>query len=102
VLAKIKTIIDEEIEKLKAAPPAAREVQRALNGIESNFLNSMQQSGDKADLMNAYFFATGNPDYFAEDLARYLALQPNDIQAAARKWLPADRRLELSVHPKGK
>ncbi len=102
VLARIKTIIDEEIEKLKAAPPAAREVQRALNGIESNFLNSMQQSGDKADLMNAYFFATGNPDYFAEDLARYLALQPNDIQAAARRWLPADRRLELSVHPKGK
>ncbi len=102
VLAKIKTIIDEEIEKLKAAPPVAREMQRALNGIESNFLNSMQQSGAKADQMNAYFFATGNPDYFAEDLARYLALQPNDIQAAARKWLPADRRLELSVHPKGK
>ncbi|MSO50031.1 MAG: insulinase family protein [Acidobacteria bacterium] len=102
VLAKIKTIIDEEIEKLKVAPPAAREVQRALNGIESNFLNSMQQSGDKADLMNAYFFATGNPDYFAEDLGRYLALQPNDIQAAAKKWLPTDRRLELSVHPKGK
>jgi len=102
VLARIKTIIDEEIEKLKAEPPAAREVQRALNGIESSFLNSMQQSGAKADLMNAYFFATGNPDYFAEDLARYLALQPNDIQAAARKWLPLDRRLELSVHPKGK
>lgn len=101
-LARIKAIIDEEIEKLKATPPDAREVQRALNGIESNFLNSMQRSGTKADLMNAYYFATGNPDYFAEDLARYMALQPSDIQAAARKWLPADRRLELSVHPKGK
>jgi zinc protease len=100
VLAKIKTIIDEEIEKLKQTPPDAREVQRALNGIESSFLNSMQRSLSKADQMNAYYFATGNPDYFAEDLARYLALQPNDIQAAARKWLPADRRLELSVHPK--
>jgi len=101
-LARIKAIIDEEVERLKATPPDAREVQRALNGIESNFLNSMQRSGTKADLMNAYYFATGNPDYFAEDLARYMALQPNDIQAAARKWLPADRRLELSVHPKGK
>jgi zinc protease len=102
VLGRIKTIIDEEIEKLKAAPPDAREVQRALNGIESGFLNSMQQSSSKADQMNSYFFATGNPDYFAEDLARYLSLQPNDIQAAARRWLPADRRIELSVHPKGK
>jgi predicted Zn-dependent peptidase len=50
--------------------------------------------------MNSYFFSTGNPDYFAEDLARYMSLQPNDIQAAARRWLPADRRVELSVHPK--
>jgi zinc protease len=100
VLAKIKAIIDEEIEKLKQSPPEAREVQRVLNGVESNFLNSMQQSLAKADQMNAYYVATGNPDYFQEDLGRYLALQPNDIQAAVRKWLPADRRLELSVHPK--
>jgi zinc protease len=102
VLARIQTIIDEEVEKLKTTPPDVREVQRALNGIESSFLNSMQRSGGKADQMNAYFFATGNPDYFAEDLARYQALQPNDIQAAARRWLPRDRRVELSVHPKGK
>lgn len=102
VLGRIKTIIDEELEKLKTSGPEAREVQRALNGIESSFLNAMQESASKADQMNAYYFATGNPDYFAEDLARYLALQPNDIQAAARKWLPADRRLEMSVHPKGK
>ncbi len=102
VLDRIKAIIDEEIERLQTTPPDAREVQRALNGIESNFLNGMQRSAGKADQMNAYFFATGNPDYFAEDLARYMALQPNDIQAAARRWLPRDRRIELSVHPTGK
>lgn len=100
VLAKIQRIIDEEIEKIKQTPPDAREVQRVLNGIEAGFLNNMQRSGTKADQMNAYFFATGNPDYFQEDLARYMALQPNDIQAAARRWLPSDRRVELSVHPK--
>ena len=102
VLERIKGIIDEEIEKLKDTPPDAREVQRALNGIESNFLNGMQRSGQKADQMNGYFCATGNPDYFAEDLARFLALQPNDIQAAAKRWLPKGARLELSVLPRGK
>lgn len=101
-LDRIKKIIDEEIDKVKATAPDAREVQRALNGIESSFLAQMQQSSSKADQMNAYYFATGNPDYFAEDLARYMSLQPNDIQAAARKWLPGDRRIEMSVHPKGK
>lgn len=100
VLAKIKAVIDEEIEKLKQTPPDARELQRVLNGVESGFLSSMQQSAAKADQMNAYYFATGNPDYFSEDLARYLALDPADIQAATRRWLPLDKRLELSVHPR--
>lgn len=50
-------------------------------------------------MLNAYYFATGNPDYFNEDLARYRALEPEDIRAAVRRWLPVDRRLELSVVP---
>ena len=81
------------------APPDAREVERVQNGIEASFLGQMETVAGKADQMNAYFIATGNPDYFAEDLARYQALQPTDIQAAVRRWLPADRRLELSVVP---
>jgi zinc protease len=43
--------------------------------------------------------ATGNPDYFAEDLARYRALTPSDIQAIAQRYLPTDRRVELVVLP---
>ncbi len=99
VLAKIKDIVDEEIEKLRQAPPEERELERSVNQREASFYNRMERVGGKADLLNSYYFATGNPDYFNEDLARYKALQPNDIQAAVRRWLPADRRLELSVVP---
>ncbi len=98
-LERIKTIVDEELEKLRQAPPDLREVERVRNGIEASFLGQMEVISGKADQMNAYYFATGNPDYFAEDLARFTALQPNDIQAAVRKWLPASRRVELSVVP---
>jgi hypothetical protein len=42
---------------------------------------------------------TGKPDYFDQDLARYRALGPADVQAAVRAWLPAERRLELSIVP---
>jgi hypothetical protein len=51
--------------------------------------------------LNGYLFQAGNPDFFAEDLARYQSLQPNDIQAAVRRWLVPDKRLELSVVPGG-
>jgi predicted Zn-dependent peptidase len=49
--------------------------------------------------LNAYYFAGGGPDFYAEDLARYMSLSPTDIQAAVRRWLPPDRRVELIVEP---
>jgi hypothetical protein len=55
--------------------------------------------GGKGDQLNAFYFATGNPDYFNEDVNRYRALSATDVRAAAFKWLPKDRRVELIVEP---
>jgi zinc protease len=99
VLDRIKTIVDEELEKLRNAPPDAREVDRAKNGIESSFLSQMEVVAAKADQLNAYYVATGTPDYFAKDLARYQAVGPAEVQATVRRWLPAGKRLELTVLP---
>ncbi len=101
-LARITAVIDEELERLRATAPDARELTRVKNGIEASFFSSMETVAGKSEQMNAYFMATGNPDYFTEDLGRYQALSPTDIQAAVRRWLPAGRRLELSVLPAAK
>ena len=104
-LDKLKTIVDEELQKLRDAPPEEREVQRVINQTESSFFSRMENVGGfggKADQLNGYLVSTGNPDYFNEDLARYRAIQPNDVQAAVRRWLPADRRVELTVVPAAK
>lgn len=98
-LARITSVVDEELEKLRQAPPDQREIERTRNSIESSYYSRIETIAGKADQLNAYFTATGNPDYFAEDLGRYQTLAPNDIQAAIKRWLPADRRLELSVVP---
>ncbi len=103
--AEIQQAIDEEIDRLRREPPDAREIQRAINQIEASFYRRMQRVGGfggKADQLNAYFFAGGGPDYFAEDLARYTSLSPADVQAAIVRWLPADRRVELVVEPETK
>jgi zinc protease len=99
LLSRITAIVDEELRTLRNAPPDAREMARAKNGIEASFVSGMETVAGKADQLNAYFAMTGNPDYFGEDLARYRALHANDIQAAVRRWLPVDRRVELSVIP---
>lgn len=102
VLGRIKAVIDEELQKLRTSPPEIRELERVRNGIEASFVSGVETIADKADRLNSYLTLTGNPDYFAEDLARYRALDVTDVQAAVRRWLPADRRVELSVVPESK
>jgi len=102
---EIQKVIDEEIDRLRREPPDAREVQRALNQVEASFYRRMERVGSfegKADQLNAYYFAGGGPDFFAEDLARYTSLTPADVQAAIVRWLPRDRRVELVVQPEAK
>jgi zinc protease len=103
--AELQKVIDEELDRLRREGPSAREVQRAINQMEASFYERMGRIGSfggKADQLNAYAFAGGGPDYFAEDLARYTALSPADVQSAAIRWLPADRRVELVVEPEVK
>ena len=99
---ELQAVIDEEIEKLRNEPPTDREVQRALNQIESSFYNSLERVGGfsgKADQLNHYYTDTGNPDWFNEDLSRYRSLSSTDIRAAVQAFLPRDRRVELTVMP---
>ena len=80
----------------------AEEVERALNQIEASFYNRMERVGGfggVGDQLNAYDFAAGNAGYFNEDLSRYRALSPADLQAIAARYLPLDRRVELIVEP---
>ena len=100
---QIRSIVDEEVRRIQQAPPAEREFRRAINQVEASFYDRMERVGDYggvADQMNSYYDATGNPGYFDEDLSRYRALSPDDITAAALRFLPLTRRVELVVEPK--
>jgi zinc protease len=103
-LEEIRRLVDEEIAKLQATPPSDRELQRFQNRTEASFFDRLESVGGfsgKADQLNLYYFRTGDPDYFEEDLARYRALGPSDVQAAAFKFLGPGRVL-ISVVPEGK
>jgi zinc protease len=104
-LDELERVIQEELDRIKAEPPSGREVQRAINGYEAAFLDGLERVGGfggKADRLNGYYFRTGNPDYFNEDLARYKALDASDIRAVAQTYLRDDGRVVLSVVPEGK
>jgi zinc protease len=102
-LSEIETIVQQEIDRLIAEGPEEREVRRAVNQFESLFLEALERIGGfggKADMLNGYYTATGNPDWFQEDLNRYRALAPSDIRAVATTYLNGNR-VVLSVVPEG-
>ncbi len=101
-LTEIERIVQEELDRVKREPPTARELERAVNQYEAGFYRSLERNRDKADLLNAYDMETGRPDYFNEDLTRHRALDGRDVQSTARRQLPDDARVVLSVVPAGK
>jgi len=101
-LAEIEQVIQEELNQIKAQTPAARELERSRNQYEASFIERLESINGKADMLNNYYYLTGNPDYFNEDLARYYAIDPQDISTVATRYLKDDARVVLSFVPKGK
>ncbi|MFH0735225.1 MAG: pitrilysin family protein [bacterium] len=104
-LTELKNVIQAEIDKLKKEPPTLRELNRAVNQFEARFLDNLEMVGGfggKGDLLNEYYFYTGNPDYFNESISRYRAFSVSDIQTIAQTYLKNDARVLLSVVPEGK
>lgn len=104
-LAQLEQVIEEEIEKIKTENPSQRELDRVKNQFESDFISQIERAGGfsgKANQLNQYYFYTGNPDYFNEDLQRFKAVDVTDISAIARRYLKSNARVVMSVVPEGK
>jgi zinc protease len=104
-LSQLEKVMQEEINKLKAENPDERELQRVKNQYESGFISQIESAGGfsgKANQLNYYYYYTGNPDYFNEDLQRYKAISVSDISAAMRLYLKDDARIIMSIVPEGK
>jgi len=100
-LDTLQALIDGELRRLAAQPPTSREVEQAKNAIEAQFLRDLEFVSAKADRLNAYYHATGTPDYFQRDLDRYRAVTSGDVQRVVRQYLLSGR-VTLSVVPEGR
>ncbi len=99
-LTRVMHIVDEEIARLVAEGPTEREIQRARNALEAGFIQGMQTNLGRANQLNSYATFTGDPGYIERDFARYAAVNPASVQAAARRYLVSSR-VVLSVVPEG-
>jgi zinc protease len=103
-LAAMESAVREEIDAIARAGATDTELERALNGSETSFIDALQNVGGfggRADQLNLYHFHTGEPDWFEEDLARYRRVDAGHVADAARHWLQQPAAV-LSVVPVGR
>lgn len=89
----------EEIAALGVAPPDRRELERAINSRESDFLVGLEPVVERAVLLAQYAVMANDPEYFAKDLARYRAVTGTDVRNVVAKYLAPSARVVVSIKP---
>jgi zinc protease len=101
-LDRIEAAVDEEVARLAQTPPSQEELQRVVNGMVTGFVGALETVEGKADRLNDYLYYAGNAGYAEQDLARFRALTPADIQRVARQYLAGRNHVIISIVPQGK
>ncbi|HEY9871643.1 MAG TPA: pitrilysin family protein [Candidatus Obscuribacterales bacterium] len=101
---KVREILLEEINKLKATPPTAEEVEKAKNQIlrgafAASGHKSLQRSLGRAQLLAEYTMFFGDPKYLDEDLEKYMGVTAEDVQRVARKIFTPEGMTVVDVEP---
>jgi zinc protease len=95
----LATATDKALADALATPPSQDELDRVLNGWKKSFYGQVESVLSRAQMLSNYAHLAGNPDYLAQDLARYTTLTPATVHQAAKQWLVPERRVRIDVVP---
>ncbi len=98
-LDEVFKVVDEELDKLRATPPSAAEVDRARTHAISSLVFGAERVTGRADRLNMYNQVTGDPGFSEKDLARYEKISAGDVSRALVTFLPKDKRVVTFVRP---
>ena len=93
-IAEVEAAIAEEIDRIKAEPPTAEEMERAVNTFEARLVRSLEsvsEFGGRADRLNLYNIYTGDPGYMAKDFGRYARVDAAQVTQMAKQFLGPGR-----------
>ncbi len=88
---EVESALYKEVEKIKETPPSEREVQKAKNQIESDFIMGQDSIYFQAEIL-AIFEMIGDwrlKDKYLEGIKN---VKPEDVQKVAKKYLIEDKR----------
>ena len=91
--------VQDEIARLQNEPVAAKELERVKTQVRAGMIKDMQSSLSRAQALAQFQLADGDASLINTELERILAVTPEQIQAAAKKYLVAGKRAVLEIQP---
>jgi predicted Zn-dependent peptidase len=91
--------VQEELAKLQKEPLPAKYLDRIKTQLDANRIQGLQSSLSRARALAQYEIADGKPELINTEMEAILAVTPEQIQAAAKKYFTTDKRVVLEIQP---
>jgi zinc protease len=91
-LAKVREVIEQSVAKMQETPPSAEDLQAIKSRNRYGFLMGMDTPDHVAGGLARFIALSGNIESIETFYAALDKVTPEDVQAAARKFLTNDRR----------
>ena len=95
----IRATIQEEIERLGTEGPTPEEMEKLRNTLLNDAVRSRQSTLYRAQRLAEYTLYDGDPHHFNTEMERYLAVTPERIREAVKRYLLTDNHSVMEVVP---
>jgi zinc protease len=93
----IRATIQEEIERLATDGPSPEEMEKLRNTLLNDTVRSRQSTLYRAQRLAEYTLYDGDPQLFNTEMERYLAVTPERIREAVRRYLLTDNHTVMEI-----
>ncbi|WP_394275378.1 M16 family metallopeptidase [Luteococcus sp.] len=98
-LDELEELVVAEVQRLLDEPVTAEELDRANASFEREWLGELAEVDSRADALGSFATLYGDPGRLNTHLAELVALTPQQVQQAARRWLAPEQRSSLHYLP---
>ncbi len=100
-VAAIREQIVDEIRALGTTGPTPAEMEKLRNSLCNDTVRGRQSTMYRAQRLSEYALYDGDPTLFDSELDKYLAVTPEQIRAAVKRFLDVENRVVLDIVPEG-
>ncbi|HVT07626.1 MAG TPA: pitrilysin family protein [Polyangia bacterium] len=99
--AKVQAALSDEIARVRDAPVAAAELDKAKNQLAAGFVFGLETVDGIAQRLGQAQYVEGDWHRFIEGASRYLAVTAADVQRVAKKYLVDTNLTRVTLVPPG-